>query len=167
MGWNMIGGYEDTVDAATLTTTPQDQIIFPIYKYIPGTGYQASSQIVPGYGYWLKVLSDCQINIPDVMTKGKQKTAQFFKNPLPAVNWGKIIITDAAGNRYTLYACKGNSDLTHFELPPLPPEGVFDIRYGSGRYVENCCDRCKMPTFAGLKGTTQKTTGHNIPIPLY
>ena len=56
--------YEDTVDATALTTTPSGQIVYPIYKFVPGTGYQTATQIVPGYGYWVKVLSACQINVP-------------------------------------------------------------------------------------------------------
>ena len=43
-----------------------------------------------------------------------------------------------------MYAVKGDSpgggtgvDLNKYELPPLPPEGMFDIRYSSGRVAEN------------------------------
>ena len=132
-GWNMFGGYEDIVDPAALTTTPAGQIIYPLYNFIPGSGYQASTQIVPGYGYWVKVASTCQINIPDVlMAKGDGKVTEFFKD-----TWGRITVTDAAGNSYTLYAVHGKADLTRYELPPLPPAGLFDVRYGSGRIAED------------------------------
>lgn len=63
-GWNALGGYEDTVDVTVLTTIPPEQIIYPIYKYVPGIGYQTASQIVPGYGYWVKTASGCQIIFP-------------------------------------------------------------------------------------------------------
>jgi photosystem II stability/assembly factor-like uncharacterized protein len=72
-GWNMLGGYEDTVAVTTLTTTPEDKIILPIYKYVPGTGYQTATHLEPGYGYWVKVSENCQINIPDVLSEGKPK----------------------------------------------------------------------------------------------
>ncbi len=64
-GWNMFGGYEDVIDAAALTTTPPGQII-SVYKYVPGAGYEPAAEIVPGFGYWVKVSSACQINFPDL-----------------------------------------------------------------------------------------------------
>ena len=48
------------------------------------------------------------------------------------------------GKSYTLYTIKGDSpngaagvNLNNYELPPLPPEGMFDIRFGSGRLAED------------------------------
>jgi hypothetical protein len=139
VGWNLIGGYENTVDVAALTTTPPGQILYPIYKYVPGTGYETAATIDPGYGYWIKVSSSCQINIPGALTKVSGKTAENIMDNLSAgtVNPGRIIVTDAAGNSCTLYAVNGNLNLTRYELPPLPPSGVFDIRYSSGRRAEN------------------------------
>jgi hypothetical protein len=139
LGWNMFGGFEDVVNAAALTTTPPGQIV-SIYKFVPGTGYQPAAQIVPGFGYWVKVSSACQISIPDVLlAKGMQQPTEYFND-----NWGRITVTDATGNSYTLYAVKGDSpkggagvDLDKYELPPLPPAGLFDVRFGSGRVAED------------------------------
>ena len=131
-GWNMFGGYEDVIDATALTTTPPSQIVYPIYKFVSGIGYQSATQIVPGYGYWVKVSSNCQINIPDASARGNQKVVELFKD-----DWGKITITDAAGSSYTLYAVKGQVDLDQYDLPPLPPAGLFDVRFGSGRVAED------------------------------
>ena len=137
--WNIFGGYEVTVDATALTTTPIGQIVYPIYKFVPGAGYQPATQIVPGYGYWVKVLTACQINVPSVMSKGNQKIAEYIKDNLPVgkAGWGKITLTDAAGNSYTLYAINGKVDLNKYELPPIPPAGIFDVRFGSGRIAED------------------------------
>ena len=130
-GWNMFGGYEDIVPISSLTTTPTGQLV-SVYKFVPGTGYQTATHIEPGYGYWVKVSSDCQINIPDVAAKGVSKMASLFQD-----DWGRITLTDASGHSYTLYAVKGEVDLNQYELPPLPPSGVFDVRYSSGRVAEN------------------------------
>ena len=130
--WNMMGGYEDIVDATALTTTPSGQIVYPLYKFVPGSGYQTAAQIVPGFAYWVKVSTACVINVPDVLARGNQKIANLFND-----DWGKITITDAAGSSYTLYAVKGQVDLDQYELPPLPPEGLFDVRFSSGRIAED------------------------------
>jgi len=144
-GWNMFGGYENTVDAAALTTIPSGQIVYPIYKFVPNTGYQTATQIVPGYGYWVKVSASCQIIISNVFARGNQKSAEYLNASLPddKSNWGRITLTDAAGSSYTLYTINRNSpdgatiDLNRYELPPLPPAGIFDVRFGSGRRAED------------------------------
>ena len=152
-GWNIFGGYENTVDATALTTTPSEQIVYPIYEFIPSAGYQVATQIAPGYGYWVKVLSTCQINIPDVMmAKGKQKPTEYFKDYLPTgqTGWGKITLTDAGGCSYTLYSVKGEVDLNQYELPPLPPSGIFDVRYSSGRVAEDINSEFKTISMSGI-----------------
>lgn len=141
-GWNMIGGYENIIDVSSLTTTPPDLIVYPIYGFSPVTGYQTASLLEPGFGYWIKLTGEGQINfsgvINKVSTNGKDK---WFDDPAA---WGKIIFTDASGRIYTLYAVKegspdrgGKVNLDKFELPPLPPAGTFDIRFSSGRIAED------------------------------
>ena len=65
-------------------------------------------------------------------------------------NWGKIILTDAAGINYTLYAVKGEVDLSQYELPPAPLAGMFDIRYGSGRIAEDLNSAVKTIEMSGV-----------------
>ena len=144
LGWNMFGGYEDIVNTSSLTTNPPDKIV-SIYKFVPGTGYQVATQIVPGYGYWVKLSAACTIIIPDVLAKGNPKVAEFFKD-----DWGRITLTDAAGSTYTLYAVKGDVDLNQYELPPLPPAGLFDVRFGSSRIAEDINSDFKSVEMRGM-----------------
>jgi hypothetical protein len=130
-GWNMIGGFEDIVDVNTLTTNTGN-IVYPIYKFNPGAGYATAATLNPGVGYWVKVSANCQITIPNLLAKGSGEVVEYFKE-----DWGKIVITDASGSHYTLYAVNGEVDLNNYELPPLPPAGNFDIRFGSGRIAED------------------------------
>jgi photosystem II stability/assembly factor-like uncharacterized protein len=128
-GWNMIGGYEIAATASLITTAPPGQQSGPIYKY--SGGYQVATTIDPGHGYWIKLLSAAQIIIPEVLTK-ETEAVEYFPE-----DWGKIILTDATGVNYTLYAIKGEVDLSQYELPPAPPIGMFDIRFESGRIAED------------------------------
>ena len=128
-GWNMIGGYELSVTAANVTTVPPGLQSGPIYKY--SGGYQAATTIDPGYGYWIKLTGAGQIIIPETLAKGEEPKEWFPEN------WGKIVLTDAAGISYTLYAVNGEVDLSQYELPPAPMAGMFDIRYSSGRIAED------------------------------
>ena len=128
-GWNLIGGYEQTVLTSGITTTPGGLQTGQVFGY--SGGYTPAVNLVPGYGYWIKLTGPGQINIPSLLFNGPAKIVE--KN---TDDWGKIIITDNSGKSYTLYTVKGEVNLSDFDLPPAPPEGMFDVRFGSGRYAE-------------------------------
>ena len=141
-GWNLIGGYEIVATAALVTTNPPGQQSGPIFKY--SGGYSVATQIVPGYGYWIKLSSAAQIIIPETLAKDAQPVEWFPEN------WGKIVLTDATGINYTLYAVKGETDLSQYELPPAPMAGMFDIRYSSGRIAEDLNSAIKTIDMSGV-----------------
>ena len=129
-GWNLIGGYENVVSTANLTTTPPGLISGPIYTY--SDQYQIVNTLEPGRGYLVKLTGAGQINLPDGLTKGTVELVDYFKK-----DWGRILITDNTNRNFTLYAVNEETDLEFYELPPLPPKDAFDIRFGSGRIAEN------------------------------
>ena len=141
-GWNLIGGYEIVATAALVTTNPPGQQSGPIFKY--SGGYSVATQLVPGYGYWIKLSSAAQIIIPETLAKDG-KPVEWFPE-----NWGKIVLTDATGINYTLYAVKGETDLSQYELPPAPMAGMFDIRYSSGRIAEDLNSAIKTIEMSGV-----------------
>ncbi|MDP2362437.1 MAG: hypothetical protein Q8M94_01570, partial [Ignavibacteria bacterium] len=128
-GWNLIGGFELSVLTANITTTPGGLRTGQVFGY--SSGYTPATNLVPGYAYWIKLTGPGSINIPNVLAKGLAKTTEVNTS-----DWGKIIITDKSGKSYTLYTVKGEVNLDDYELPPAPPTGMFDVRFGSGRYAE-------------------------------
>lgn len=127
-GWNLIGGYENIVATADLTTTPPGLISGPLYKYL--SGYQIAATLDPGFGYWVKLNGAGLINFPGGINKEIERV-EYFKD-----DWGRIIISDNSGKTMVLYAVNGEVNLDQYELPPIPPSGMFDIRFGSGRIAE-------------------------------
>ena len=140
-GWNLLGGYELSVTAANVTTNPPGLQSGPIYKY--SGGYQTATTLDPGYGYWIKLNAAGQIIIPEMMAKGE--VVEYFPE-----DWGRILLTDATGRNYTLYAVKGEVDLDFYEMPPVPPAGNFDIRFGSGRIAEDVNSSVKTIDMSGV-----------------
>jgi len=130
-GWNIIGGYEISVATSGLTTVPSGQQTGTIWGF-NGTVYTPATTFEPGYAYWVEVLSACDIVIPEVLAKGSGEVEEYFKE-----DWGRIILTDAVGKSYTLYAVTGEVDLDQYAMPPLPLAGSFDIRFSSGRIAED------------------------------
>ncbi len=139
-GWNLIGGYEQSAATANLTTTPPGLITGSVFKY--AGSYSPAATLEPGYGYWVKLTGAGSINIP-TGPMGPMKTF----SPVSTEGFGKIIITDKTGKSYILYSAKNNTDLNQYELPPMPPQGMFDVRYSSQRYAE------KLSTAQGIEMT--------------
>ena len=140
-GWNLFGGYELVVTAANVTTNPPGLQNGPIYKY--SGGYAVATTLDPGYGYWIKLNAAGQIIIPETMAKGE--VVDYFPE-----DWGRIVLTDATGINYTLYAVKGEVNLDNYELPPAPPAGMFDIRFSSGRIAEDINSAIKTIDMSGV-----------------
>ena len=156
-GWNMIGGYELSVSTDGLTTDPEGLITGTIYEY--NGAYQPAATIVPGYGYWIKLTGEGNIIIPDPVCKEVNKvTVERFRDTR-----GNIILTDGAGKSFTLYAVNGEVDLNQYELPPPPPSGMFDVRYGSGRIAENISSKMQIIEMRGMTYPVEvKVVGINI-----
>jgi len=141
-GWNLFGGYELIVAAANVTTNPPGLQSGPIFGY--SNGYYITSALDPGFGYWIKLTGAGQIIIPESFAKDS-KPVEYFPE-----NWGRIILTDAAGVSYTLYAVNGQVDLSQYELPPAPPAGMYDFRYTSGRIAEDLSSSEKTIEMSGV-----------------
>jgi hypothetical protein len=129
-GWNIFGVYEELVPASGLTTIPAGLQDGPIYGY--SGGYFVTTQLVPGRGYWVKLSNDGQIIIPDASSKIMNEKINWIDE-----TWGKITLKDSEGRVCTLYAVGADVDLNHYEMPPIPPTGIFDIRFSSGRIAED------------------------------
>jgi hypothetical protein len=129
-GWNLIGGYEFDAAVSGITTTPPGLQDSPVYGY--SGGYQVVNFLIPGYGFWIKLSGPGLINLPSTLSKENFETQSTLNE-----DWGRIIISDESGQQYTLYTVNDQVNLDDYELPPLPPSGMFDVRYGSGRFVEN------------------------------
>jgi len=143
-GWNLIGGYEYDAAVSGITTTPPGLLDSPVYGY--SGGYQIVNFLIPGYGYWVKLSDSGLINIPESGAKRNIKTENYIQD-----GWGKIIISDASGKSFTLYATDGNENLNKYELPPIPPAGIFDVRFGSGRFAEDLNSEMKTINMSGLE----------------
>jgi hypothetical protein len=147
-GWNLIGSYDYEFLANDLTTNPSGLINGALYTYNPGFGYQVAVIVQPGKGYWVNLTGSGDFIYPDRPTFLKESHENFINE-----NWSKIIVKDAAGNQYTLYAASSESQLNKYLLPPKPPAGLFDVRFTTERFVDDI--------------TTEKTidiTGAEFPI---
>lgn len=142
-GWNLVSGLEYTTLTSQIQTIPNNILSGALFGY--EGGYQVALTMNPGKAYWAKFSATGQMVIPGPFT-GVPKEADFIKE-----DWGKIILTDNAGNTYTLYSAKNEPNLDYYELPPLPPAGIFDVRFGSQRFIDDLSKGQNSIEFTGVE----------------
>jgi hypothetical protein len=133
-GWNIIGPHDRNAAVSQMTSTPAGIISTSFFGYI--SGYQTATILESGKGYWVKVSQNGQLNLPSGGAAEKVIATTPDAGELKSA-WGKIIIADRAGRTARLYVTDEEINLDRYELPPTPPAGLFDVRYGSNRHVEH------------------------------
>ncbi|GJQ63110.1 MAG: hypothetical protein SCALA702_21630 [Melioribacteraceae bacterium] len=127
-GWNMIGPFDETISVDDITTEPAGIIGSAFFGF--EDFYQNIDALAPGKGYWVKATQAGSIIVDQAVKKAAPAFASINSE------WAKIVVTDAAGHTSTLYA-SGSNNLNMYDLPPAPPAGAFDVRFSSGKFVEN------------------------------
>lgn len=126
-GWNMIGGFEQNVDVALISSEPPGLIISDFFGF--EKGYQLATSLAPAKGYWVKASQAGKL----ILKNGQAKRLTSHVNR-PKLAWPRLEFTDAADNRGYLYFATGYTRQA-FELPPVPPNGIFDVRFDNDRMV--------------------------------
>jgi hypothetical protein len=126
-GWNLIGSIDHSV---SVPASPL--IISNFFGY--DQGYQIVSTIEPGKGYWVKVNAEGSLTLGGPATRTKAGSDGFW-------GYNTMTVTDANKNKQTLYF--GESPVAQlfpekYELPPVGPEGVFDVRFATNQMVATC-----------------------------
>jgi hypothetical protein len=132
-GWNMIGTISLPVDTGAVATVPTGILITGFYGFT-GSGYGIEDTLFPGRGYWVKSTQHGQLILDASAAPRPDGT---FRDWLAGSS--RVRITDAGGNSQSLYFMKSTGPgfvAEYFELPPVPPSGIFDARFASGRILE-------------------------------
>jgi hypothetical protein len=137
-GWQLVGSLSAPVPAAAVATDPPGLIETPFYSY--DGGYSADDTLRPGRGYWVKTSGSGSIVLDagaaqSPLAAGAAQPGLTTGGP-PDANgdaFGTVTFTDARGRSATLrVSARGSIDAASPELPPVPPQGAFDVRFDGG-----------------------------------
>lgn len=127
-GWNMVGVLDLTIPAGVITTTPTGILNSQFFGF--NNGYQQVTTLERGKGYWVRATQAGVMNVP-VPVVAKEGTGSASGDAQGI----RLFFTDANGNTGTLFVSATGNE--RFDLPPVPPAGVFDVRFASQRNTEN------------------------------
>jgi len=136
-GWNMIGAVGLPIQTSSIIQIPGGIVLSQYFSY--AGSYQTATTIVPSQSYWVKCSSAGKL----VLNAGSSArpvagmAGMIEKTSVP--NFGLLTITDADNHQQILYLGEENSahiNLNMYDMPPLPPAGMFDVRFSSQRDLE-------------------------------
>lgn len=129
-GWNLIGTTYKDLNVDNVITFPSNLIISKFYGFL--NGYYLTNILKKGEGFWVKTNSSGYIILINNNFISKKKSI-FLKNN--DNNWCSINIRDSRNFSQNLYLAD-KENFENYELPPLPPNTLWDVRFNSGKYVE-------------------------------
>jgi hypothetical protein len=142
-GWNTIGSLSSPTSTENVTLLPFGSGAFPaitgdIYGYVTNRGYQAVTEIEPGLGYWIKISGQAYLSMC-CGTLGKSGINFSTVRETVKANAMRVTISDNAENVGDVFvATRGSIDTRNvFELPPVPPNGLFDVRFSDQTYIND------------------------------
>ena len=132
-GWNLIGSISKPVLVSSIS--PIGTQIGPLFGYDRRAGYYVTSSMSPAGGYFVKSsnVGKLLVPVPPGLAQPKSMIVQRLDD------FNSLTFKDGSGNQQVLYFADTLRDgivLSEYELPPLPPGGIFDVRYASQRILE-------------------------------
>jgi len=127
-GWNLVGGYDYDIPVSNISSEPAGIMISNFFDF--NGGYTQANVLVPGKGYWIRCSSVGTLLINNSSTQKKRIETI-------GENWVSLSFFDKKGNHSIMYLSEENIKTEEYLLPPLPPAGVFDIRFADNSYVES------------------------------
>ncbi|HMD14449.1 MAG TPA: SdrD B-like domain-containing protein, partial [Bacteroidota bacterium] len=128
-GWNMIGSLSGPFAVSSIGQNPTGNVSSNYFQY--NGAYSVADSLRPHTGYWVKAKNPGQLY---VNSSGGHALPLAAQTTNPA-QLNQITFIDAGKRQQTLYFTQDpslNNERDRYELPPLPPDGGFDVRFANG-----------------------------------
>jgi hypothetical protein len=133
--WNIIGSLGTPVPTSLVTSTPPGLVTSNYFSY--HGGYVLDDTLIPGKGYWVRLKASGKLLLASSAAVPKDQAPSADRSLLAEAN--TLTITNEEGASQVLYFGKEPSSPAptgRFDLPPVPPPGIFDARFASNRLLE-------------------------------
>ncbi len=131
-GWNLIGGFEASVDITDIVSSPIGNIVSDYFGF--DDGYKSESNLLPCRGYWVLASSAGNITLPSLDNSAvkfegrKQSTLASGRMDAEAII-ARVRFEDRDGQVGELSLISDLTGRQKFKLPPIPPSGIMDLRF--------------------------------------
>ncbi|MBK9334724.1 MAG: hypothetical protein IPM96_20580 [Ignavibacteria bacterium] len=126
--WNLIGPFDKDIPVSNIISVPSGLISSYFFGF--NDGYIISDTLKAGRGYWIRS------NGSGYLKKGSADNIALKENT-GYENMISFSFYDASGKSAQLYLSNGTGNIQNADLPPVPPAGIFDVRYSSDKFIES------------------------------
>lgn len=128
-GWNLIGSTNHPFGITNIEQYPAEIIISRFFGF--QDGFNFSDSLMPGKGYWVKVRQDGILRINRNVMNALPNAFSYFDESTSKI--GTLSFETGKQTHRELYLLSSNNEQQDqkYELPPIPPEGIFDVRFSS------------------------------------
>lgn len=136
--WNLIGTVSYPVPVSSIQTIPDDIRSGNFFGF--KTAYVIADTLEPGKAYWVKATQAGQMTLNSSPPSSEWENGNVQTSDQLEKKFGTLSFVDANGCSQVLYFTVANipaHELQRYDMPPLPPEGLFDVRFGSNRLLES------------------------------
>ncbi|NNE71422.1 MAG: T9SS type A sorting domain-containing protein [Rhodothermales bacterium] len=133
VGWNMIGGPYCSIAYESFGDDGGILLDGTLFRY--DAGYQFSSSADAGFGYWVRAVSAGDV-VLDCAVAGKSTPESRVASALE--DFSRLHLTDADGNRQSLYwaaELPGGTHAQAYTVPPLAFGQGLRATFSDGRFV--------------------------------
>ncbi|MBI3193542.1 MAG: T9SS type A sorting domain-containing protein [Ignavibacteriae bacterium] len=134
--WNLVGGVSSPLLISQIVPVAPAVIVSSFYGFSQSAGYFAEDTLKPGKAYWVKLDQAGLVMLGNgLFGKNSQRVIESNRESKEGV---QLQFTDSKGRTrsLSLQQLHDASTTDGFELPPVPPSNVFDVRFASQRAVE-------------------------------
>jgi hypothetical protein len=137
-GWNIVGAFGDSTIVANVTSEPGGIVSSGFIGYGRTQGYAEVDRLAPTAGYWVKASESGTLVYGGASPAAEPALAASARTPnasRKAQPEGlQLTVRDQSGRKASLRLVEGlnEDERRQAELPPAPPSGLFDVRFGAG-----------------------------------
>ncbi|MBS1518940.1 MAG: T9SS type A sorting domain-containing protein [Bacteroidetes bacterium] len=126
--WNIIGPFDENIPVNNIVTVPSGLLSSNFFEY--NDAYYIEDTLKAGKGYWIK--SNANGYIKNGTGDNVVMNTHIDYNTLITFDF-----SDANGRSAKLFLTGESGNIQNSDLPPVPPAGVFDVRFSSDKFIES------------------------------
>ena len=127
-GWNLIGPFDNNIPISSIMSNPAGIVTSNYFGY--NGGYYNPDTLKVGRGYWIRT------STAGYLYQGSADNNQnaIAKNLLE--DFVEVRFTNGDDNSTALYLGNASELTSDYSMPPVPPSGIFDVRFATDKFVE-------------------------------
>jgi hypothetical protein len=127
-GWNLIGPFDENIPIGSILSNPAGIVSSNYFGYTGG--YYNPDTLKIGRGYWIRT------TMAGYLYKGGADNTpkELAINPLD--DFAKLVFSSGDDVNASLYLGNAAQITTDYSMPPIPPSGIYDVRFGTDKLVE-------------------------------